>query len=86
MKMRIASALTKPVMTERLTNCISRSSRSSAAMPWNTPIKMVAAKRYSTPWSRTSGTTTTATAAVAAEIMPGRPPVKAITIAIATEA
>ena len=36
--------------------------------------------------SATAATTTTATAAVAAEIMPGRPPVKAITIAIATEA
>ena len=55
-------------------------------MPWNTPIRMVAAKRYSTPYSRTNGITTTATAAVAALIMPGRPPVNAITIAIATEA
>ena len=73
-------------MTLRLTNCINRSSRSSAAMPWNTPIRIVAAKRYSTPYSRTSGITTTATAAVAALIMPGRPPVNAITIAIATEA
>ena len=86
MKIRIASALTKPVMTERETNCISRSSRRKPAAIWITPIRIVAAKRYSTPCSRTSGVTTTATAAVAAEIMAGRPPRNAITIAMATDA
>ena len=82
----MASALTKPVMTDRDTNCITRSSRSSPAAIWISPIRMVAANRYSTPWSRTSGPTSTATAAVAAEIMPGRPPISAMVIAIATEA
>ena len=37
MKIRIASALTKPVMTERETNCISRSSRKTPATIWNSP-------------------------------------------------
>ena len=82
MKIRIASALTKPVMTERETKRISRSSRNSAAIPWNTPINIVAAKRYSTPCSRTSGPTRTATAAVAALIIPGRPPTIAMMTAI----
>jgi hypothetical protein len=36
--------------------------------------------------ARTSGPTSTATAAVVAEIMPGRPLVKELKIAIATEA
>jgi hypothetical protein len=55
MKIRMASALTNPVMTERETNCISRLSRSRPATIWITPIRIVAANRYSTPWSRTSG-------------------------------
>src|SRR3546814_14483080 len=40
------------------------------------PISMVEAKRESIPWSLTNGTTSTATAAVAADIMPGLPPTK----------
>ena len=84
--MSTASALTKPVMTERDTNCMTRSSRSSPATIWKTPIRIVAANRYSMPCSRTKGPTSTATAAVAAEIMPGLPPISAIVIAIATDA
>jgi hypothetical protein len=49
MKIRIASALTKPVMTERDTYCISRSSFRKPATPWISPMRMVAAKRYWTP-------------------------------------
>ncbi len=73
-------------MTDRETNCISRSSRNSPATACTMPIRIVAANRYWTPCSRTNGVTSTATAAVAAEIMPGRPPISAIVIAIATEA
>ncbi|MDF9792383.1 hypothetical protein M2440_003084 [Methylorubrum extorquens] len=78
--------MTKPVITERETKRISRPSRASPARIWNTPIRMVAANRYWTPWSRTRSTITTAVAAVAAEIMAGRPPAKAMTQAITTEA
>ena len=86
MKIRIANALTKPVITERETYCISRWRRSKPAISWITPISTVAAKRYSTPYSRTSGTTMTATAAVAAEIIPGLPPTSEMITAIEKEA
>src|SRR5690606_3996878 len=52
----------------------------------NTPHSKVAASRYSSPCSRTRVTMSSAMAPVAAEIMPGRPPVKAITTAIQNEA
>ena len=86
MKIRIASAFTKPVMTERETKRISRSKRRRPPMNWITPIRTVAAKRSSRPCSRTSGTTSTATAAVAAEIIPGRPPTSEMITAIENEA
>jgi hypothetical protein len=85
-KIRIVSALTKPVITDRDTNCIIKSSRSRPASACNRPISIVAANRYWTPCWCTSGVTTTATAAVAAEIIAGLPPRNAIVIAIATEA
>ena len=82
----MARALTKPVITDWETNRISRPSFRKPARIWKTPIRMVAANRYWTPWSRTRSVITTAVAAVAAEIMAGRPPVKAITMAMTTEA
>ena len=75
----MASALTKPVITDRETKRISRPSLSRPAMIWKTPIRMVAANRYWTPWSCTSAVMRTAVEAVAAEIMAARPPVKAMT-------
>lgn len=86
MKIKIASALTKPVMTERETKRITRPSFRKPAAIWMSPISRVAAKRYSRPCSLTSVTIRTAVAAVAAEIMPGRPPAKAETQAMAKEA
>jgi hypothetical protein len=50
------------------------------------PVKIVAAKRYSTPYCATSGTIKRAIAPVAAEIIPGRPPKKATVTAIVNEA
>jgi len=55
-------------------------------MIWNTPVSSVAASRYCRPWSFTRSTITSAIAPVAAEIMPGRPPKKAITTAMQNEA
>ena len=49
---------------------------------WIRPASTVAASRYCSPWSRTSVTIKTAVAAVAAEIMPGLPPTKAISTAM----
>jgi len=74
-KIRMASAFTKPVMTERGTKRMSRGTRSTPRRTWISPASTVAARRYSTPWSRTRETTTSAMAPVAAEIMAGRPPV-----------
>ena len=86
MKIRMASAFTKPVITERETNRISEPSFSQPAMICSTPVSTVAASRYCRPCSRTSTTITSAMAPVAAEIMPGRPPANAITTAIQKEA
>ena len=44
------------------------------------PIKTTVANRYSAPWSITNDTMTTANAPVAPEIIPGRPPIKAVII------
>ena len=85
-KIRIASALTKPTTTERETKRIRVLSRSAPAMICSTPARMVAASRYSRPWSRTRSTITSAIAPVAAEIMPGRPPAIAVTTAMQNEA
>ncbi|MNF96973.1 hypothetical protein D3C84_797840 [compost metagenome] len=46
----------------------------------------MAASRYSRPWFLTRVTISSAMAPVAAEIIPGRPPTKAITTAIQKEA
>ena len=42
------------------------------------PISTTVANRYSTPCAATSATITTASAPVAPEIMPGRPPISAV--------
>ena len=55
-------------------------------MIWNTPHSSVAASRYCSPCSRTSVTITSAMAPVAAEIMAGRPPAKAMTTMMQKEA
>jgi hypothetical protein len=47
---------------------------------------MVAASRYSSPWLLTRVTITRAIAPVAAEIMPGRPPMNAMMVAMENEA
>ncbi len=86
MKIRIASALTKPVITERETKRMTRARPSRPAAIWRRPARTVAASRYCRPWSRTSVTISTAVAAVAAEIMPGRPPVMAVRTAMENEA
>ena len=86
MKIRMASAFTKPVTTERETNRISAPSLSTPASTCSTPVSKVATSRYCRPWSLTSVTMTRAMAPVAAEIMPGRPPAKAITTAMLNEA
>jgi hypothetical protein len=59
---------------------------SMPAAIWIRPASTVAASRYSSPCSRTSVTISTAVAAVAAEIMPGRPPTIAVMTAIENEA
>src|SRR5690554_138991 len=51
-----------------------------------TPVSRVAASRYCRPCSFTSVTINNAMAPVAAEIIPGRPPTKAIITAIQKEA
>ena len=78
--------MTKPVITERGTKRISLATPSDPSRIWIAPARIVAASRYSTPCSLTSETTTRAIAPVAAEIIAGRPPVKAIATAIVNEA
>jgi hypothetical protein len=76
MKIRIASALTKPVITERDTNRIT----TRAAAPGHDldqPGQHRCGQQVLQPVVRTSVTISTAVAAVAAEIMPGLPPVMA---------
>ena len=51
-----------------------------------TPVKTLAASKYCKPCSLTSVTMSNAIAPVAAEIIAGRPPTKAITTAIQNEA
>ena len=51
MKIRIASALTKPVITERETKRITSPSRRRPAPIWRRPARIVAASRYCSPCS-----------------------------------
>ena len=82
----MARALTKPTITVRGMNRMRRPTPSAPKATWMTPAMMVAANRYSTPCSLTSGTMTRAMAPVAAEIMAGRPPAKAMMTAMENEA
>lgn len=68
MKIKIASALTKPVTTERETNRINEPNFKYPAPICSTPVKSVAANRYSKPCSRTKVTINNAIAPVAADI------------------
>jgi len=69
-------------MTERETKRINVPGLSQPATIWSTPVSTVAASRYCRPCSLTSVTMTRAMAPVAAEIMPGRPPAKAMIVAM----
>ena len=80
----MASALTKPTITLRGMNRMSLATPNQASSIWMTPARRIVATRYPTPNSRDTGATTSATAAVAAVIIAGRPPVKAMVIAIVT--
>ena len=73
-------------MTERETKRINVPSLSQPATIWSTPVSTVAASRYCRPCSLTSVTMTRAMAPVAAEIMPGRPPAKAMIVAMLKQA
>src|SRR3546814_18519529 len=84
--MRIASALTKPVRTERDTKRINTSSLSSPNMIWSKPANTVAAKRYCNPWLCAKAAATSATDPAAPEIIAGRPPAKAMTTPMTKEA
>ena len=52
---------------------------------WRTPVKIVAANKYSTPCCATSVVINSAIEPVAAEIMAGRPPAREMMIAIQKE-
>src|ERR1700754_2604135 len=86
MKIRMASAFTKPVTTERDTKRINDPSFRAPATIWKTPVAIVVRNRYCKPCVLTSPTISKAMAPVAAEIMAGRPPAKAMTTAIENEA
>ena len=85
-KINIASAFTKPVITDLETNFIKTPTFAIPAIIWKTPANIVAAKRYSKPCCLTKVTMTTAVAAVAADIIPGLPPVKAHNTAMEKDA
>ena len=84
--MRIPSALTKPIITERGMNRMILASPSTPNRIWMMPARITVGSRYSTPWVCTSGATTSATAPAAAVIIAGRPPRIDIEIASTTEA
>ena len=82
MKMMIARPLTNPKMAGWGTRRISFPSRSKPAAACSMPARMTVAKMYSIPCEAANETMTTATAPVAPEIIPGRPPSTAVTIPI----
>ena len=85
-KMRMASALTKPVRTEPDTNRSSTPSLSQPNRICTAPANRPAANRYCTPCACTSGAATNATDPAAAETIAGRPPKKAITMLMMNDA
>ncbi len=86
MKISTARELTKPTITLRGTNRISRATPSAPRTIWKTPASRTAATRWPKPCSRFSGAMTRATAPVAAEIIAGRPPTTAMVTAMVNEA
>ena len=74
----MARPLTKPSITGCGTMRINLPSLNTPALIWSMPISTTVANKYSTPWSATSATITTASAPVAPEIIPGRPPMHAV--------
>ena len=76
----------EPVTTERDTYRIRVGNFRNPAAICSTPVSSVATSRYCRPWSFTRPTINSAIAPVAAEIMPGRPPAKAITTAMQKDA
>jgi hypothetical protein len=86
LKIRIASALTKPTITLRGMNRMRRATPTAASRIWKIPPRMTAAIRYCSPCSTASGATTSAMAPVAALIIAGRPPVKAMVTAMVNDA
>lgn len=83
---RIAREFTKPSTTEYGINEIKRPTFKRPRANCIIPVRMVAARRYSSPKSRTRITIISAIEPVAAEIMPGLPPAIDITTAIENEA
>ena len=77
-KITMARPLTKPSITGCGTMRMNLPSLNKPALICRIPISTTVANRYSTPWSATSVTITTASAPVAPEIMPGRPPMQAV--------
>src|SRR5690606_447102 len=73
-KMMMARPLTKPRMTGVGTNRMNFPIRAIPVVTCIRPANTTVANTYSTPWEATSDTNTTATAPVAPEIIPGRPP------------
>ena len=86
MPIRRALVQGRPGSRSRATTAMAPIVQSARTRPKSTPVRRVAASRYSRPCSLTSVTITSAIAPVAAEIMPGRPPVKAMTTAMQKEA
>ena len=77
-KITMARPLTKPSITGCGTSRMNLPHCMAPAKIWISPISTTVAKRYSTPCCATSATITTASAPVAPEIMPGRPPMSAV--------
>ena len=85
-KIKMASALTKPVRTELETKRISTPSRSRPNTTCTAPASSPAASRYCSPCDCTSGAATSATEPAAADTMAGRAPANAITMLMTNEA
>src|SRR3989338_8866728 len=73
-KITIARPFTKPSITGYGTMRMNLPNLASPNRICSTPISTTVANRYSTPCCTTTATITTASAPVAPEIMPGRPP------------
>src|SRR5690554_371814 len=72
--MIMASPVTKPIITGVGTNRMNLPNRATPTPTCSKPANMTVANTYSTPCETTREINTTATAPVAPEIIPGRPP------------